>query len=249
MEFCHSWCIVPLAGSRFIAFQHPVGQSEKKTLGGCHNVPVCMRTLDQIELLSLTWMPSLFPPITTICYSQTIPRSRCPISCSPLLGTEYFILFPPKDLLSMPMLDICLQTNWQLPKLNLNVWIKWKLSGNLPVPGLHRCTWCQRPLGDGVRVGTYRRLNDVTIPDRYPVPNIQDFSANLTGMRVFSKIDLVQGYHQIPVAKADIPKTAIITPFGVFKFLRMPFGLKMQPRLSSAWWTLSVRDWISHSLI
>ena len=101
---------------------------------------VCMLTLDQIELLSLTWMPSLFPPITTICYSQTIPRSRCPISCSPLLGTEYFILFPPKDLLSMPMLDVCLQTNWQLPKLNLNVWIKWKLSGNLPVPGHHRCT-------------------------------------------------------------------------------------------------------------
>ena len=83
-------------------------------------------------------------------------------------------------------------------------------------------------------MGNYRKLNDVTIPDRYPVPNIQDFSANLTGMRVFSKIDMIQGYHQIPVAKADMPKTAIITPFGVFKFLRMPFGLKMQPRLSSA---------------
>ena len=62
--------------------------------------------------------------------------------------------------------------------------------------------------------------------DQYPVQHIQDFSAQLKGKKVFSKVDLVCGYNQIPVAAADIPKTAVTTPFGLFEFLRMPFGLK-----------------------
>lgn len=74
--------------------------------------------------------------------------------------------------------------------------------------------------------GDYRRLNLVTTPDRYPVPNIQDFTINLHGCTVFSKIDLTRAYHQIPVYEPDIPKTAIITPFGLFEYTRMPFGLR-----------------------
>jgi len=83
-----------------------------------------------------------------------------------------------------------------------------------------------KPGGGWRPCGDYRWLNDATVPDRYPVAYIQDFSAHLSDSVVFSKVDLVRGYHHVPVQSADVPKTAVITPFGLFEFLRMPFGLK-----------------------
>ncbi len=53
-----------------------------------------------------------------------------------------------------------------------------------------------------------------------------DFSSGVAGCSVFNKIDLRKGYHQIPMHPADVPKTAVTTPFGLYEFLRLPFGLK-----------------------
>ena len=71
----------------------------------------------------------------------------------------------------------------------------------------------------------YRRLNTVTKPDRYPIPNMQDLTARLHGCTVFSKLDLKKGYYQVPDNRRDIEKTVVITPFGLYEFLQMPFGL------------------------
>ena len=73
--------------------------------------------------------------------------------------------------------------------------------------------------------GDFRRLNGRIKADCYPMPHIQDFASQLSGKMIFSKIDFIKGYHQIQVRAMDIPKTAVITPFGLFEFLHTLFGL------------------------
>ena len=74
--------------------------------------------------------------------------------------------------------------------------------------------------------GDYKALNAVTKPDRYPVLHIQDITAVAMNTRIFTEFDLIRPYDQIPVEAKYIPKTAIVKPFGLFKFLRVPFGLR-----------------------
>jgi hypothetical protein len=75
----------------------------------------------------------------------------------------------------------------------------------------------------------YRKVNEVTIKNKYPLPKIEDLFDQLNGAKVFSKIDLRTGYHQLKVRESDIPKTAFTTRYGLFEYTVMSFGLSNAP--------------------
>lgn len=77
----------------------------------------------------------------------------------------------------------------------------------------------------------FRKLNEVTIPDRYPIPEITQVLSQLGNNRWFSVIDLKSGFHQIPLREEDMEKTAFSVNNAKYEFTRLPFGLKNAPAI------------------
>ena len=75
----------------------------------------------------------------------------------------------------------------------------------------------------------YRPLNAVTIKNKYPLPCIDILFDQLSKAKVFSKIDLRYGYHQIKIRPEDVPKTAFSTRYGLYEYLVMSLGLTNAP--------------------
>ena len=75
----------------------------------------------------------------------------------------------------------------------------------------------------------YRRLNAVTIKDAFPLPRINDCLDAVAGAELFSSLDLTSSFHQVPIKKEDIPKTAFCTKYGLYEYLTMPMGLSNSP--------------------
>jgi hypothetical protein len=75
----------------------------------------------------------------------------------------------------------------------------------------------------------YRSLNEITMKNKYPLPRIEDLFDQMRGAKVFSKIDLRSGYHQLKILMEDIPKIAFTSRYGMYEFTVMSFGLTNAP--------------------
>jgi hypothetical protein len=95
----------------------------------------------------------------------------------------------------------------------------------------------------------YRQLNKVTIKNRYPLPRIDDLMDQLVGARVFSKIDLRSGYHQIRVKDGDIQKTAFRMRYGHYEYSVMSFGVSNAPGVFMEYMNRIFHDYLDHFVV
>jgi hypothetical protein len=95
----------------------------------------------------------------------------------------------------------------------------------------------------------YRKLNKVTIKNRYHLPKIDDLLDQLQGVRVFSKVDLRLGYHQVRVEEEDIPKTTFRTRYRHYEFLVMSFRLTNAPTVFMDTMNIVFHDYLDQSLL
>ena len=101
----------------------------------------------------------------------------------------------------------------------------------------------------GRMVIDYRALNNITVKNKYPLPNIDQLFEQLSGSKFFSKIDLTSGYHQIAVQPEDRHKTAFITRYGLYEFTVLPFGLTSAPSTFQRAMNTLLRDLLDRGII
>lgn len=102
----------------------------------------------------------------------------------------------------------------------------------------------QKKDGTSRLVQDYRGINKKTIKNKYPLPRINDLFEQLNGAKVFSKLDLRMGYHQIHVREEDIPKTAFSTRYGLYEFIVMTFGFSNAPPTFMRAMNYLFQDWL-----
>ena len=177
-----------------------------------------LRHLNEDQKLSMQTLLSEFKDIfsdvpgqtTLIEHNITLQADAKPFHCSPYRLSPDKTEFVKQELVDLKRLGIITDAPPESPWAAPIVVVR-KADG-----GWRLCT-------------DFRRLNQVTVPDPYPLPRIEDLLDRLGKAKYLTKVDMSKGYHQVPLAREAIPLTGFVTPFGHFCWRYMPFGLRNAP--------------------
>ncbi|XP_066964228.1 uncharacterized protein [Macrobrachium rosenbergii] len=157
--------------------------------------------------------------------TQIFSNLNCGNLIKSLPSTVFSTSLRPQALLYTLISDAYHLKNLPLQRKLLLRWRRWvcvkryPVLGHLPPNIVTKKDGTLRPCGD------YRKLNMITKADHYPLPNITEVNTFLHGAKIFSKLDFLKGYFQVPMNLEDIPKSAITTPFSTFTFNYSCFGI------------------------
>ena len=95
----------------------------------------------------------------------------------------------------------------------------------------------------------YRQLNKLTIANKYPLPLMTELRDRVAGVKIFTKLDLKDGYHLLPIKEGDEWKTAFRTRYAHYQYKVMPFGLGNAPATFQAMMYTILRDFLDHGVV
>lgn len=152
-----------------------------------------------------------------------------PTSLPPHKGHDHAINLKPEvePVKQNPYRYPCLQ-RMEIEKLVTEMLKAWSYNPVIVHGHLQSC-WVKKNDGSWKFFIDYRKLNSLTIKDSFPIPLVGDLPNELRATKIFSKIDLRAGYHQVRLPPKDISKTAFVTVSGLYEFKVMPFSLTNAP--------------------
>src|SRR3954462_10816496 len=175
-----------------------------------------------------TGVAPLIEEVRVVCEFPDVFREELP-GIPPVRAIEFVIeLEPGTEPISRHSEKMCpeefIELKQQLVKLEKDGFIRASTS-----PWGALCLFVRKKYGTSRLVQDYRGINKKTIKNKYPLPRINDLFEQLNGARVFSKLDLKMGYHQIRVHEKDIPKMSFNTRYGLYEFTVMTFSFANAP--------------------
>lgn len=210
----------------------PSGVTEVETITAtvsaqvCQETPTVVEKIKSIDLSPLSLEEQEQVRALLCRYQSVFSQHEGDLGCTSLVSHEIPLL---DDIPVRQRYRRIPPSEYEVVKAHINTLLEAKVIRESSSPFASPIVLVKKKDGSLRMCVDYRQLNAKTRKDAFPLPRIEESLDSLTGARWFSTLDLASGYNQVPVSESDRSKTAFCTPFGLFEWNRMPFGLCNAP--------------------